>query len=70
MNWVKELKIKKNDGAFNKDSRQDNNNCGIINLDNNNGPGTYWACYFDSFCFDSFGLPPPENIIFIKRHNT
>ena len=55
---------KKIDGVFNKDSRQwNNNNCGIINLDSNNGPGTHWVCYVDSFYFDPFGLPPPENII-------
>ena len=70
MNWVKELKIKNFDGVFNKDSRQWANNCGIINLDSNNGPGTHWACYVDSFYFDPFGLPPPETIIFIKRYNT
>ena len=44
--------------------------CGIINLDSNNGPGTHWVCYVDSFNFDPFGLPPPENILFIKRYNT
>ena len=62
MNGVKELKIKHFDGVFNKDSRQWAPNCGIINLDSNNGPGTHWACYVDSFYFDPFGLPPPENI--------
>ena len=71
MNWVKELKnIKQFDGVFNKDSRQWASNCGIINLDSNNGPGTHWVCYVDSFYFDPFGLPPPENIFFIKRYNT
>ena len=69
MNWVKELKIKNVDGVFNTDSRQWASNCGIINLDSNNGPGTHWACYVDSFHFDPFGLPPPENILFIKRYN-
>ena len=64
MNWVKELKIKNVDGVFNKDSRQWASNCGIINLDSNNGPGTHWACYVDCFYFDPFGLPPPENILF------
>ena len=43
---------------------------GVINLDSNNGLGTHWACYVDFFYFDSFGLPPPENILFIKRYNT
>ena len=70
MNWVKKLKVKKIDGVFNKDSRQWASNCGIINLDSNNGSGTHWACYVDSFYFDPFGLPPPENILFIKRYNT
>ena len=71
MNWVKELKIKHFDGVFNKDSRQWAYNCGIINLDSNNGPGTHWACYVDFFFyFYPFGLPPPENILFIKRYNT
>ena len=48
MNWVKEIKLKNDgnfDGVFNKDSRQDNNKCGIINLDSNNGQGTHWAIY-------------------------
>ena len=70
MNWVKELQIKNFKSVFNKDSRQWASNCGIINLDSNNGPGTHWACYVDSFYFDPFGLPPPENILFIKRYNT
>ena len=70
MNWVKELKIKHFDGVFNKDSHQWAFNCGIINVDSNNGPGTHWACYVDSSYFDPFGLPPPESILFIKRYNT
>ena len=72
MNWVKELKIEQFDGVFNKDSRQWASNCGITNLDCNNGPGTHWVCYVDSFYFDPFELPPPENILFlfIKRYNT
>ena len=69
MNWLKVLKINNFDGVFNKDSRKWASNCGIINLDSNNGPGTHWACYVDSFYFDPFGLPPPENILFIKRYN-
>ena len=35
-----------------------------------NGPGTHWVCYVDPFYFDPFGLPPPENILSIKRYNT
>ena len=70
MSWVKELKIKNVDGVFNKDSRQWACNCGIINLDSNNGPVTHWVYYLDSFYFGPFGLPTPENILFIKRYNT
>ena len=70
MNWVKELKVKIFNGVFNKDSCQWASNCGMVNLDSNNGPETPWACYVDSFYFDPFGLPPPENILFIKRYNT
>ena len=66
MNWVKGLKIKKNYSVFNKDSRHWASNCRMINLDSNNGPGTHWACYVDSFYFDPLELPPPENILFIK----
>ena len=49
MNWVKELKIKYFDGVFHKYSRRDKNNCGLINLDSNNGLGTHFACYVDFF---------------------
>ena len=44
MNWVKELKINFFCGVSNKDSSQWAYNCGIINLDSNNRPGTHWAC--------------------------
>lgn len=40
--------------------------CGIINLDDSNGAGTHWTAYFkdndNSYYFDSFGLPPPNEI--------
>ena len=55
MNWVKELKIKYIDGVFSKDSRQWAYNCGIINLDSNNGPGTHSVC---SCSVNSFYLIP------------
>ena len=44
--------------------------CRGHNLDNNNGPGTNWVCYVDSFYFDLFGLPSPKKYSFIKRYNT
>ena len=51
LNWVKELKIKKFDGVFNKDSCQWASYCGIINLDSNNGPGTPWHVMLILFFF-------------------
>lgn len=44
------------------------NECGIINLDGVEGPGTHWVAYKKnankSNYFDSFGnLPPPQELI-------
>ena len=40
--------------------------CGIVNLDDNQGPGTHWVCYrnIDSFVeyFDPFDLIMPDEI--------
>ena len=38
-NWVKELEMKHFDVVFNKGGRQWEYNCGITNLDSNNGQG-------------------------------
>ena len=42
--------------------------CGITNLDDNQGPGTHWVCYrnIDSFVeyFDPFGLIMPHEIYY------
>ena len=65
MKWVKELKIKYVDGVL---IRTAANNCRIINLDSNNGPGTHWVCYVDSFYSDPFGLPSPK--IFFLSNDT
>lgn len=41
---------------------------GVINLDDSTGPGTHFACYFNSpgsrfvDYFDSYGAVPPKNI--------
>lgn len=42
--------------------------CGVINLDDNDGPGTHWVAYCkeksSTYYFDSFGnLPPPNEFI-------
>ena len=39
----------------------------VINLDDKTGPGTHWvAMYYNpkfTFYFDSFGMPPPQELI-------
>lgn len=50
--------------------------CGVINLDNNDGPGTHWVAYKirnkKIIYFDSFGnlQPPKEFIQYIGPENT
>jgi len=43
------------------------NECLILNMDDSNGNGTHWTCLFvnknRSYYFDSFGLPPPLEIV-------
>lgn len=44
------------------------NECGIINLDTNQGPGTHWVAYKktnnSAVYFDSFGsLKPPRELV-------
>ena len=36
---------------------------GIVNLDSNNSQGTHWVCYYDNNYFNSFGLPPPDEVV-------
>lgn len=51
-----------------------NGECGVVNLDNDSGPGTHWVCYIVdknlpfAFYFDSFGLAPPKEVVdYLKR---
>ena len=50
------------------------NECGIVNLDDSNGRGSHWCCWFkrsargltrvsEKYYFDSYGLPPPDEIV-------
>lgn len=43
-----------------------NNECGIVNLDDNTGNGTHWVAYYSDgkqkIYFDSFGLDPPVEL--------
>lgn len=71
INFVKKTKIKYFRGVFMRDklpkkSRQVE--CGVINLDNDSGPGTHWVSYYKNKglteYFDSFGnLSPPKEFI-------
>ena len=65
MNWVKKLGIKHLRGIYSRDGlpKKITKECGIINLDDIQGPGTHWVCYrnLDSVVeyFDPFGLIMP-----------
>lgn len=44
------------------------NECGVVNLDSSEGPGTHWVAYGkrdqEIYYYDSFGdLPPPKELI-------
>lgn len=59
---AKKLKIKNFRGVFSRDEIPANlreKECGIINLDDSDGPGTHWVCFWRNYYFDSFGLAPP-----------
>lgn len=69
--YVKKFKIPYFRGVFKKDQLPANmktRECGIVNLDSEDGEGTHWVAYkrnFDQiFYFDSYGnLPPPLELI-------
>ena len=42
-------------------------NCGIINL--HPTKGTHWVCFINKFYFDSYGCPPPQNILHHIKNN-
>lgn len=76
LNAVKLLKIKHFRGVFMRDklpAKKRKIECGIINLDNNSGPGTHWVAYkikHNTFIyFDSFGnLQPPKEFVDYVGH--
>ena len=47
--------------------------CGILNHDSWEGPGTHWTCWFKrgpvKYYFDSYGLPPPAEMVRYLRPN-
>ena len=74
MDWVKKLGIRSLRGIYSRDGlpKKIKKECGIINLDDIQGPGTHWVCYrnLDSVVeyFDPFGLIMPNEAF--KYFNT
>ena len=66
--WVNKLGIKHFRDIFSRNAlpKKIGKECGIINLDDIQGPGTHWVCYrnLDSFVeyFDTFGLIMPHEV--------
>ena len=64
--YIKQLKIKHFRGVFMRDDlpkKKRNKECGIVNLADSLSDGTHWVCYFNHYYFDSYGLPPPLEIV-------
>ena len=57
MGWIKKLGIKHFRGIYSRDGlpHKIKKECGIINLDDIQGPGTHWVCYRNG------GSAPPQN---------
>ena len=69
MEWVKRLGIKHFRGIYSRDGlpKKIRKECGIINLDDIQGPGTHWVCYRNINnvveYFDPFGLIMPNEAL-------
>ena len=66
----KVLKINNFKGVYMRDElkgKANPNESLILNMDESSGNGTHWTCLFVtkncSYYFDSFGLPPPKEVI-------
>ena len=79
MKWIKKLGIERLGGIYSRDQlpKKIRKECGIISLDDIQGPGTHWVCYrnLDSVLgkpfveyFDPFGLIMPNEAL--KYFNT
>src|SRR5665811_2295472 len=56
-----------------KECKNDYKGCGVVNFQGILEPGSHWVCYYSDNknveYFDSFGFPPPEEIlVFLKRN--
>ena len=76
IDWIKKLGIKHLKGIYSRDGlpREIKKECGIINLDDIQGPGTHWVCYRNINnvveYFDPFGLiMPNEALKYFKTAN-
>ena len=69
--YVKKLRIRKFRGIFMRNElplKIYSKECGIINMDDSNGPGTHWTAYVKKkqqiLYFDSMGkLKPPKEVV-------
>ena len=64
--YIKQLKIKHFRGVFMRDDlpkKKRTKECGIVNLADSLSDGTHSVCYFNHYYFDSYGLPPPLEIV-------
>ena len=67
---ARDLKIKCFRGVYLMDtlpSKPNKKECGILNLDSSDGPGTHWVAWYkngnNKIYFDSYGIQPPKEII-------
>ena len=70
INTAKKLKIPNFRGVFLRNvlpMKSWKKECGILNLDDTSGTGTHWVAWYkdgnEKFYFDSYGLPPPSELI-------
>ena len=69
--YAKILKIKKFRGCYMRNEfsnlKCNNMECGVLNLNLSNEPGSHWTCWFKmnekQYYFNSFGLPPPKELV-------
>ena len=70
------LNIQSFKGVFSRNelsSPPNDNECGILNLDDSHGTGTHWVAWFkqgvECIYFDSFGIKPPLELQFYLNHD-
>ena len=69
--YAKQMGIKNFRGCYMRDELKNTKiyktECGILNLNLSNEPGSHWTCWYRNknkkYYFDSFGLPPPQELV-------